>query len=638
MLQQMRKGAGSWVAKGLMLLLVLSFGAWGVGDFITNYGTNQPVAEVGDSKISQEEFSDAWRRQLADLQRRFGPSFDAEQAQRLGLDEAVLNSLTEQRLYQQAAKDLGIAVTEADVRQAIVDAPEFKGVSGQFDRFAFQQYLRQEGLSEAALVSRLQQTLARERLVGSLFGSIATPPEAMTRTVLGYRLERRLADYVVVDAAKLPDPPAPTPEQIAEYHKTNPAAFTAPERRDLAWLQIQPADRAAQVEVGEAELRQEYEANKQAYVTPEKRAVEQVVFPTEAEAKAAYEAVRKGEDFLAMAARTQKLKPEDVKLGTVTRDELPAAIANAVFALAPNKVGEPVTSPFGWHLVRVTAVEPGNTKSFEQAKEELRQQIALRKASDGMTALRAQIDDQIAGGATLEEIAKAQKVTLQTAEGVNAQGRDKQGQPVSTLPRQREFLAQAFDLDPQSEPQIIDQSDGGLIVVKVREITPSAVRPLEEVRADVVAALQQRARADAAAERAKQIAERLRNGGDLAKEAAALGASVRVSAPLTRGGQPAEAALSPVVISALFSAKKPGEVVTGPAANAPGVAPNSAIVARLNRIEPADPAAVAAQQEQVSRQLAGGMAQDLLQQYRQMLQREFGVKVDPAARARAVGL
>lgn len=638
MLQQMRSGAASWVAKGLMLLLVVSFGAWGIGDYVGNFGSSDPVAKVGDAEIGQMEFSDAWRRELSGLQRRFGGNFNAEQARQLGLDETVLNRLIEDHLYRQAAKNIGVTITEGDVRQAIVNAPAFKGATGQFDRFAFENYLRNEGYSEGMLVSILRQELARTRLLDSLFGSMATAPNVMVDRLLGYRLERRLAEYVVIDGAKLPAPAAPADEQIEEYYKVNPAAFTAPERRSLAWFQIAPADRVAKVEVTDAELREEYEANRRAYVTPERRTVEQVVFPTEAEAKAAYDAVTKGEDFLAMAARSQKLKPEDVKLGTVTKDGLPAAIANAVFALEPNKVGEPVTSPFGWHLVRVTSIEPGSTKSFDEAKAELRQQIAMAKATDGMAQLRAQIDDQIAGGATLEEIAKTQDIALQSAADIDAQGQGPDGKPVDVLPKQPEFLTQAFDAVVDSEPQIVDQPGGGLIVVKVTEIELAKVKPLEMVKQEVVAALQQRARADAAAERARQIAEGVRNGGDLGKEAAALGASVQLSAPLTRGAQSAERALSPALVSAVFNAKQPGEVVTGPAASAPGIAPNSAIVARLSRIEAADPAAIARQREQAAQQLAGGMAQDLVQQFRQELQKEIGVKVDPAARARAAGL
>jgi len=635
MLQQMRSGAASWIAKGLMVLLVISFGAWGIADYIRGFGTHGDVATVGGEAITQAEFADAWRREVSNLQRRFGAGFSAEQAHQLGLDESVLNRMIEDKLYGHAARDLNIAISEKDVRDAIMNAPAFKGPTGEFNRLAFEAYLRNEGYSEAMLVSVLRGDLARTRLLGSLFGTVTTAPQLMTYTVLGYRLERRLAEYVVVDAARLPPPAMPGDDSIQEYYKANPKTFTAPERRSLSWFTITPAEQAAKIAVTDAELRDEYEADKQAYVTPEKRSVEQVVFATEAEAKAAYDAVQKGEDFMAMAARTRKLKPEDVRLGTVTRDELPAAIANAIFALPVNTVGEPVTSSFGWHLARVTAIQPGSTKSFDDAKAELRQQIALRKAGDGMTRLRDKIDDQIAGGAGIDEVAKAEGIAVKQATDIDAKGADKAGKPVADLPQSKDFLSQAFEMTDGSEPQIVELAGGGLVVVKATAITPAAVRPLDEVKADVIKALQQRAQATAAQDRAGAIAEAVRKGGDLAKEAAAVGATVQLSPPLLRSGQPADRNISPVLVSALFGAKAVGDVVTGPAAVADT---GSAMVARLTAIQPADPADLAKQTEAVGQQLGGGMAQDLVQQYRQALQADYGVKMDAAARARAAGL
>lgn len=633
MLQQMRSGAASWIAKGLMILLIVSFGAWGIGDYIGGFSGRGDVATVGSAKISQPEFADAYRREVSNLQRRFGSAFTAEQARQLGLDETVLNRLIEDKLYVQVADKLGIMITDAQIREAITNAPAFKGITGQFDRLAYETYLRNEGYTEGMLVVLLRQDLARTQLLGSLFGSITGVPDAMVDTILGYRLERRLAEYFVIDAAKLPAPAAPTDAQIEEYYKANPLAYTAPERRSLAWIAITPQQYAGQMPVSDEELREEYDAHRSAYVTPEKRAIEQVVFATEAEAKAAYDALQKGEDFIAMAARLQKLKAEDVKLGTVTRDELPASIANAVFALPLNTVGEPVTSPFGWHLARVTAIQPGTTKSLDEAKAELRQQIALRKATEGLIKLRQQIDDQIAGGATLEEIATAHKANLNRVVDIDAQGTPPDGKPVENLPKLPAFLTEAFDMDAGGEPRIVDDVNGGFLVLKAVDVKPAALRPLNDVKDSVVAALQQRARSEAAAEAAKQIAERLRAGGDIAKEAAAVGASVQLSAPLSRGGQPAERALSPAVITALFGAK-PSEIVTGPA----GANAANAIIAKLTRIEPADPAAIARQKDQTAQQLAGGIAQDLVQQYRQTVQKDIGVKIDPAARVRATGL
>ena len=631
MLQQMRSGAASWIAKGMMVLLVFSFAIWGIADYVRGFGSSGDVAKVGSVTIGQAEYSDALRREVNQLRRQFGPGFSVEQAKQLGLDESALNRMIEDKLYVQAARKLGIGASDAQVRDMIMNAPAFKGMGGQFDRLAYEQYLRNEGYNEGMLVALLRDDVLRSQLLGSLFGSVVHAPDVMVNAVLQYRLQRRMAEYIVIDPAKLPAPAAPTDAQIEEFYKANPATFTAPERRNVAWFDITAAQRAGVMNVTEEEMREEYDSHQQAYVTPEKRSIEQVVFATEAEAKAAYEAIAKGESFAAMAARTQKLKPEDLSLGLVTKNDLPAAIANAAFALPTDKVSEPVISPFGFHLLRVTGIQAGSTRSFEDVKTELRNQVGLRKAADGMVKLRQQIDDQIAGGATLDEIAKTQSLPVKQAEGIDAQGADSAGKKIEALPKLPNFLSEAFQLGIEAEPQIIDSTDGGLLVLKVLAIQPAALKPLDDVKAQVTAALVERARAEAASERARQIAERLRSGGDLAREAAGLGTAVQLSAPLSRGGQPAERSFSPAVLSALFNAAKVGDVVNGPAAMPAG----GAIVAKLSVIEQPDPAVVAREQERTAQQIAGGMTQDLVAQYKQVLQKDIGVSINAEARARA---
>ncbi|MFN3400291.1 MAG: SurA N-terminal domain-containing protein, partial [Ferrovibrio sp.] len=472
MLQQMRSGAASWIAKGLMVLLVFSFAIWGIADYVTGFGSGGDVAKVGKTSIGQQEYADALRREVNQLRRQFGPAFSVEQAKQLGLDETALNRMIEDKLYVQAARKLGIGASDAQVRELIMNAPAFKGMGGNFDRLAFESYLRNEGYSEGMLVALLRDDVLRSQLLGSLFGSVVQAPDAMVNAVLQYRLQRRMAEFIVIDPAKLPAPPAPTDAQIEEFYKSHPVSFTAPERRTVAWFDITAAQRAAVMNVTPEELREEYDSHQQAYITPEKRSVEQVVFTTEAEAKAAAEAIAKGESFTAMAARVQKLKPEDLSLGLVTRNDLPAAIANAAFALEKDKVSEPVISPFGFHLIRVTNIQPGVTRSFEDVQAELRNQVGLRKAADGMVKLRQQIDDQIAGGATLDEIAKTQNLPIKQVEGIDAQGADAAGKTVDALPKQPAFLSEAFQLGTEAEPQIIDTTDAGLIVLKVMAIQP----------------------------------------------------------------------------------------------------------------------------------------------------------------------
>lgn len=624
----MRKGAGSWVAKILLVLLVLSFGAWGVGDYLTASQRIPPVAKVGGQEITANDFSDALRREMATLQRRFGTGLSREQAQALGLDDSVLNRLIDERLYGLAATKIGVRVTDAIVRDDILRAQAFRGPTGQFDRLMFETFLRNEGYSEGMFVELLKRDIAREQYAGALFGAAAAP-KPLVDAIVAYRLERRLVEYVRIEAAKQPAPPAPSEEQIARFHTDNPGLFSTPERRDILWVAVTPAMVAKDIPVSDAEMAEEYEAHKSAYVTPERRTVQQVVFTTEAEARAAAEAVRKGEDFAAMAERTRKLKPADIALGTLAREGLPPNLAVPVFALKTNEVTDPVQTAFGWHVARVTAIEPGSTKSLDQVKDELRTQLALQKAGDAITKFRQQADDQVAGGAGMEEIARLQKTTLGRAAAIDAAGKDASGRSAAGLPAAPDFLAKVFEMGENVEPAILDQPDGGFVVAQVAAIKPAALKPLAEVRPDVLAALEKQARSAASEARAKQIAERLRSGGDLAKEAQAANAGVQLSPPLLRSGAPADRNLSPAIVGQLFAAKV-GETVAGPAA-----ATGDWIAARVLRVEPADPKQAEAERPRLEQQLTAALQQDLLAQNRKRLEKEIGVTVNQGAKARA---
>lgn len=162
-------------------------------------------------------------------------------------------------------------------------------------------------------------------------------------------------------------------------------------------------------------------------------------------------------------------------------------------------------------------------------------------------------------------------------------------------------------------------------------VQPSALRPLADVREQAIAAVTTAKRGKAADQMALQIAERLRAGGDLLKEAQALGLVVQTTPPLSRGGQPADRAFSPSVVSLLFSAKQPGEVAVGPASSGGDV-----IVARLSRIVPADIAAMAAQRDRTGQQLTQGLVGELEERYRKQVEASLGVSVNAAARQRAV--
>ena len=156
MLNALRKNAGSWVVKVLLLLLVVSFAIWGIGDIFYGGSQNPTVATVGDAEIPASELADAFNRAVANLQRRLGPEFDREQAIQLGVMQQALQELIGQRLIALRANDMGLAVSDEALRTLVTEDPVFQ-TGGQFDRTRFDQLLRANGLSEDAYLASLRQ-------------------------------------------------------------------------------------------------------------------------------------------------------------------------------------------------------------------------------------------------------------------------------------------------------------------------------------------------------------------------------------------------------------------------------------------------------------------------------------------------
>ena len=162
MLNAIRKNAGSWIVKVLMLLLVASFAIWGIGDIFYGGGQNPAVATVGDAEIPASELADAFNRSVNNLQRQLGPDFDRERAIQLGVMQQALQSLVAERLISLRANDMGLAVPDDALRAMITDNPAFQS-AGQFDRSRFDQLLRLNGLSEDGYLAGLRQDVMRER-------------------------------------------------------------------------------------------------------------------------------------------------------------------------------------------------------------------------------------------------------------------------------------------------------------------------------------------------------------------------------------------------------------------------------------------------------------------------------------------
>lgn len=535
MLTSLRALAGTWFAKVLFILLIVSFAAWGIEDMLRNLGRETAVARVDGQVIEQEEAAEALRRELQRINRATEGRFQPDQRVRLALAQQAVDALVTDRVLAREIARMGVVVPDNATRDYIFGIPGFQGGDGRFSRVLFDSFLRNNDLTEGRFLALLRTDLARQQLSNAVRAG-ATAPGLLTERLLAWQREQRSVRLVEFRIADAPEPDAPTEAQLSRFHENNADRFSAPEYREAVVAVLNAAILIPTMEVSEREIEDSYAAHRARYEVAERRRLEQVVLPDQAAAAAL------ATEWAAGADMTGREGYSD--LGTVDRSGVPLPVlADAGFALAEGAVSAPVQSPFGWHVLRAVDIEPGQTRPLDEVRDEIRLELATEKAADAGFARSAAIEDALAGGATLEEAARRNGMSLATLR-IDDQGRDADGRevamPVPAGAPRRELLQKIFEAQQGAAPRLIE-GGFGFAAIDLRAVTPAALRPLDSIRPQVTAAFLADARRRHQEQAAAAILAATRAGKTLAEAAAEAGAAMEELGPFDRnpgGGNP----------------------------------------------------------------------------------------------------
>ena len=461
------------------------------------------------------------------LARQVGSQFENDPRIRRAVAQQAIEQLVLDRVLRAEANRLGIAVPDSAVRDFIFSIQGFHGPDGQFSRALFESFLRSNDLSEQGFLTLVRADLARQQVALAVRSGAAAPPP-LARPLLQWLQEQRSATVVSLPLSAAPEPPAPEEAQLRRFHENNPERFSTPEYRD-ATVAVLTAERISrEVEITDDELAAAYDQRRGQFETPEKRKLAQVLVQDEAKAKEISAAWAGGADFATIAAQAEAAGGQALELGSLDRAGLPVPeLAEAAFAQPEGGVTAPVHSDFGWHVVKVEAIEPGSTKSLDEVRDQLRNDLKQEKAADLAFERANKVEDALAGGATLAEV--AQRFNLGFASiRTDAEGRGPDGKPV-TLPvieaARPALLHAIFTAERGAAPRLAE-TEAGFVAVEVKDILPPALRPYETVQAEVLAAWKAEARRRSQEERAAGLLAATKGGKTLAEAASEAGASV----------------------------------------------------------------------------------------------------------------
>jgi peptidyl-prolyl cis-trans isomerase D len=560
MLQRIRDGLHrhKWLGYVVLGALALVFAAWGAYGIVNlNVGNTNYAAEAGGEKVTLQEARNSWTRAESQLQQSFGGS-DIPAALRERYQDKVLEDLIREKLMDERTHSLGYRVTDAEIADAIRTLPEFQ-IEGKYSPEAAKAALAQAGMSVQEFEARMRSDLRRSQLENGIrVSDFLTPRELAQAQSL--QNEQREVRYATLPLDKFSGAPVDD-AAIEAYYKAHQAEFMTPESAHLEYAELRLDQVAAQTTVTDDELHAAYDKNKATYVVPERRHARHILIAATkddaADRKLAddvYAQAKAGKDFGQLAKQYSKDPGSADKGGDLDwadKSSFVPAFSDALFSMKVGEIHPPVKTQYGYHIIRLDEIQPGKTKTFEEARPEIEAEVRRNHATDRFGEVQEQLQTRLEEpGADLDALAKEFK--LQTGD-VPQFLRGVGGAPLGSAPQLQDLVFGDTALAPGRTGGPVLLGDDRLVLVKVLDRKKAAPKPLAEVRETIAATLKKQNGTEAALKAAEAAKAKLEAGTPFDQVAKDLGVTAEPARFVGRN----DSAVPPQIRNVVFDVPKP---------------------------------------------------------------------------------
>ncbi|UKA26119.1 peptidylprolyl isomerase [Photobacterium damselae subsp. damselae] len=520
MMERLRDGANSIWFKIILSLIILSFVFAGVGSYLAS-NNEQVAAKVDGQEISQREFEQAYQNERNRMQAQLGENFSnllgnpqyVQQFRR-----SVLERMINDVLIQKRAHELGLRVSDQQIRDAIFAMPEFK-VDGKFNNEQYNQLLRRSGITPEQFAESLRTDLLRQQFLGAIEGSdfalsgevnelrMLESQERVIRT-----LTLNLADFTKKAEASI------TEEQEKAFYEQNPQQFTRPAQVKVSYVEITGDKLKDSIEVSDADAQAYYNEHKDKFSTPEKRQVSHILITGDSaaskeKAEAILAQLKDGANFAELAKKDSddKFSAKDGgKLEWFEKGVMDPAFEDAAFALAkPGDLSGVVKSSFGYHIILLDGIEPAKAKPFADVKAEIIADIKSQKAGDEFYAMQTKLaETAFESPDSLDEAAEAVKAKVHSTDFFSEQT----APGVLNNPKVLQALQSPEVREDGMNSDAIEVGPEHVVVVRVDDARDETVLPFKDVEAKVKSLLAQRDGEQQAQKKADEVVAQLRDG------------------------------------------------------------------------------------------------------------------------------
>lgn len=599
MLVRVRTFMESWVARVFFALLVAMFVFWGISNVFTLPGGATAVAYVAGKPVNISAVEVVYQRLLNQAQ---GQGQQPDIGQRQQFATQALSTVLRQQVLTQAARQYGIGVPDEAVRQILYNIPAFQD-NGSFSKDKFAALLKQNGISQLEFINQIKgQVIGQQLIVPLINGS--SVPDAMVSKIFALLSEQRVASTVQIPIHSQPIPPAPPESVLYRYWLNNQGLFTAPEYRTVQIVILSPALLAPHETVPPEQIEAGIQQAEAANTTPQTRSAEILSVQDLADASRLQAAWEHGASWGEMQKLATRYHAQSIPLEAAQQNQIPApALAQAIFTAAAGKVVGPIAGDQGMYIFKVTGIYPDHAQFVTQVTQQLQLQMAQDQIAKNVDA----VQDALAGQTPLDQLPG--NLGLVAVEGtVDAGGLTPDGTP-APIPGSDDLrntiIQAAFATAKGQSVQLQNGPNGSYYALNVQDITPPAVRPFAQAKAQVLSSWQLQQQAREAEVKAANLMHAVNSGTPFDKAAAGL--NVTQTPGYTRQDQPQDQPAGFVQI--LFSLKLGEATMLNNQ--------NSFVVADLSTIQhptpQSDPSTYAALQQSLNKTVQDDLGDSFLQ-------------------------
>ena len=403
----------AWI---IVLLLVLGLAGFGLQDVLSRWGTSK-LATVGEVEISTEEFGQSFIREINYISQNIGKNLTIEEAKSFGLHLQVVERLINRSLLDQLLIDLKISVGDVLLLKNLKTNPNFKDVEGNFDRKKYNDYLSKINLSENEFEKILRNDLSR-----GLFTQILDPNfnhnQNIVKTIAGYIGEEREVKLYKLNYDTNTSLQDFNKDEVRKFYENNKNNYSSKSIRKYSVLNINQSQFLNEIEITEEEIQNIYEERKQNFTQPEFRELSRIIFQTSDLANEALNKILSNEKTFEQIGKDLNLNRKEINFGTYSKIDLDDELSDFIFdaKIKKNSIVGPINGELGFELYKVNKIIPEFVLGEEKAKSQIINEIQLENSLNKLSEMIPEVEDMIASGETLEEIARKYQMNIENIE------------------------------------------------------------------------------------------------------------------------------------------------------------------------------------------------------------------------------